>query len=226
MAQSKAINDFDLKATLDLLKRDVMLSLNCHSLGTVQSFDPDTQTAQISVNYKRTTYRSFAPGSTPEAVYTDYPILVDCPIVQLAGGAAGVQLPITAGDTCLILFNDRDIDNWFTNGQVQPLGSARLHSFTDAVGLVGLRHLGNVLDDYDLDHASLYWGTTRVAVSATKVLIENGTTDLKTVINDILDRLITIVGNIVPTTGMSSGNIAANTTALNLLKTEVASLLE
>ncbi|CAK9250669.1 unnamed protein product [Sphagnum jensenii] len=80
-------------------------------------------------------------------------------------------MPIAQGDQCLILFNDRSIDNWFTSGQVQPLASSRLHSFSDGIALVGLNYLNNgvtKLTNYDSTRAVLRNSTTGVGVSSTK----------------------------------------------------------
>jgi hypothetical protein len=68
----------------------------------------------------------------------EYPVLVDCPYFVLQGGGAYIDMPISAGDYCLVLFNDRDIDNWWSTANVADPASTRKHSFSDAIALVGL----------------------------------------------------------------------------------------
>jgi hypothetical protein len=53
-------------------------------------------------------------------------------------------MPIQSGDTCLVLFCDRDLDNWFESGQITTLNSNRVHDLSDGVALVGIRHKQNV----------------------------------------------------------------------------------
>lgn len=161
-----------LPDVLSAHKKDFLLSTNCHAIGIVNSFDPIRQTVSARIAYQRTISRPQANGSYLDTP-TPYPVLVDCPVVVLKGGPAALTMPIEAGDTCLILFNDRDIDHWFATGQELPPNSTRLHAFTDAFALVGISHTLNALKDYDSTRAGIQYGKTRVAVGPTKVLITN-----------------------------------------------------
>jgi len=135
-----------LKDLLDLAKRDIFLSFNCHALATVQSFDSVKQTVTATINYKKMYFKS----SSEEPVLVDYPILIDCPIYVLSDGdLCNLTFPIKQGATCSILFNDRDIDNWFHSGQINALSTSRMHSLADGIALVGIRAMNNTIDDYD-----------------------------------------------------------------------------
>lgn len=183
---AKPVNSPDMKALLDLFKVDVLQSINCHAVAKVQSFDPDDQTLTATINYKKSL----------NGKLLDYPVLVDCPVVILSGGTAALTMPIAANDDCLILFNDRDIDLWFSSGQVGELASQRLHSFSDAIALVGLKSTLNSLDDYDSDRAVLRNDEAKIAVGATLIEISNNLYNL----NDLLQELLTEVQNLVTQT--------------------------
>ena len=71
----------------------------------------------------------------------DYPALVNVPVFVYQGGGAYIQMPIVVGDTCLLLFCDRDMDIWFETAQVAPPNSDRLHNINDAIALVGINNL-------------------------------------------------------------------------------------
>jgi microcystin-dependent protein len=149
-----------LPSLIDLLDHriDIALSsMNCVSLGTIQSFDPASQTATISVNYKRIIKeaRTAENGIDTEDEIMEYPILVKCPVFVLSGGVAALTLPIAKGDTCLILFCDREIDTWFRTGVVTFPQSDRMHHLTDAVALVGIRSTQNALASFNSIIASL-----------------------------------------------------------------------
>ncbi len=178
----------DLTDLLTLWKKDVLLSVNCHHVATVQSFDSETQTIQATINYKKTFFQRQADG-TYLPVLQNYATLVDVPVIVLKGGEASLTMPIAAGDECLILFNDRDIDNWYQSGQVQGNASGRLHSFSDGFALIGVSSAPNVIEDYDGTRAALNNGTTRVAVSADKILIENISTTLNTQLQSLVTQL-------------------------------------
>ena len=156
--------DFDLKALLDLVKLDTMISTNCHGLGTIQSFNSLKQTVQVTMDYKRTINNKLV----------DYPVLIDCPLIISGGGLVTLTFPVTTGDKCLILFNDRDIDNWFLGGVGAPPASDRIHSFSDALALIGPRNLTKLITSYDSLRGVLKYGPAgpAVAVSATKAVLE------------------------------------------------------
>lgn len=217
--------DLDLKTVLDLHKKSILLSTNCHAIATIASFNPTLQTATASINYKKT-YYSNDPTIPPR--YVEYPVLLDCPIIVMSGGATGLTFPIEQGDECMVMFNDRAIDAWLTTGQsTLPLPSQRLHSFSDAILLVGLNSYLTPILDYDMTRAKLYNadGLTMVAVGPAQVKIANATTSLAVVLNNLLDLLTT-----ASTTNTVPGNPAffspAFIAALTAYKVVVLSLLE
>lgn len=177
------VNQPDTKALLDLWRLDIFQNLNCHAVAIVDSFDPDTQLIRASMSYKRTI----------KGKEVDYPALVDCPAVVLSGGPAHLTFPIEQGDECLIFFSDRDIDNWYSSGNIQPLASNRLHAFTDAIALVGVRSTLRKIAAYDMDHALLTWGETKLGVSSSKVLAKNAAGSLNDRLQDIVSDLSSLV---------------------------------
>ena len=169
---SKVIPEPDLRSVLDLLKREILTELNCHAVGTIQLFDPVTQTAKVSINYRKT---YFVGANGDKEAYVDYPVLLDVPIVVLSGGLlAALTLPIMTGDTCVLLFNDRDISKWLATGQVGPVPSFRLHNMSDAIALVGIRSAINPVLPYDPINASLQYGPSSVKVGPAGVVITSG----------------------------------------------------
>lgn len=228
ISQNQVPSNPSLQDLLDLVKRDIMMSIACHHVGTIQSFDKDKQTAQVTLNYKKTYFQRNASTGLYDAVLVDYPILVDCPCVVLGGGAASLRFPIQKGDECLMLFNDRDIDNWFQSGQVGPVATPRLHSLSDGFALVGIRSSGKVLSGYDLTRAVLQHGTTVVGVgeSLVKIANENFTLntilqDLVTAINDLVTQTaaITVTG---VTPGPGASGVPANAAAITAIATNLS----
>lgn len=219
---SQTVKDPTLSDVLQLFKKEIMISMNCHHVGIIQSFDPAKQTAQVSIAYKKTYFQSSASGViTPELVA--YPLMADVPVIVLGGGTASLTFPIKKGDECLVLFNDRDIDNWFGSGQIGPVATPRLHAITDGFALVGIRSLGNVLTNYDATHATLQNGGIGVGVSSSLVKIYNATTTLGSIMQSILTQLETLANT--PASSGSPINPAV-ATALSSLATQLGGLLE
>ena len=163
-----------LKDLLDAHKKDILLSLNCHAIATVVSFvpkDPVTGFATVTaqMNYSKT-YTKQQEDGTYIQTFPPYPDLLDCPAITLGGGTSVLQVPVQPGDQCLILFNDRDLSNWWAGARSGPTASARLHSFTDAIALVGFVPWQIT----DTGHLMLTNGNAQVGVPSATVTGDSG----------------------------------------------------
>jgi hypothetical protein len=137
------LHKIDLEhAILDVIT-SIVRQINCHQIGTIQSFDSLTQTAVVSINAKKLI------SDTPVEMWRDYPPLVDVPVIILSGGGSCITFPINTGDECLLLFNDRDIDNWFKNSGINTYNTYRTHDLSDAIAIVGLKSTPNMLSSYN-----------------------------------------------------------------------------
>lgn len=205
--QNQIPNEPSLKDLLDLHKKTIMLALSCHHIGTIQSFDATKQTATATINYKKTYYELNEQTRVYAAKLRDYPILVDCPAIILGGGLSSLTFPITQGDECLVIFNDRDLDNWFQNGAGGPVGTPRLHSFSDAMVLVGVRSVGNVIADYDTARAVLRNGNAGVGVGEELIKIYNETYTLNQLLQSLLTTLqaLTSAISVIKVSGVTAG---------------------
>lgn len=144
MTKSAQQSPPDLADLLQRAQRDSSLNLNCCQIGIIESFNPADQTATVQVAIKQIE-RIENDGTR---ILREFPLLIKCPVFHLYGGNSYITMPITAGDNCILLFNDREIDNWFLNGGVQAPTSLRAHDVSDAIALVGIRSLQNSIANY------------------------------------------------------------------------------
>lgn len=159
----------DLAEFISRRMRDISARINAHTIGEIVSFNPVNQTAVINVSFMRV-LRGVNPigdsGNSSDEVIS-YPQLVDVPVIVLQGGGGRLTFPITAGESCLLLFCDRDMDSWFTAGLTAVPNSNRVHDINDAVCLVGLNNLQNVISDYDGTNVQLKFGSVYITLYAT-----------------------------------------------------------
>ena len=101
----------------EALKQEIFSALHCALPGTVMSFDPATQTAEIQPAVKT--------GSLTFPVLSDVPVFMPVPF------------EVNPGDACLVVFSDVDIDAWFESGEASVPRSARKHSLSDGFAFVG-----------------------------------------------------------------------------------------
>lgn len=220
-----------LSDLMNAVMTNVMQQMNCHAVATVQSFTQNANglfTVNATMNYNKTYWQQASDGTyTPTLV--NYPTLIDCPAIILGGGKTALTFPVQAGDQCLILFNDRDLNNWFEGARSGPVASARLHSFSDGIALIGFQQV----TAYDPDHALLTNGNAEIGVGASGSLVRiaNETTTLGTILvnlTNVLETLTTAMSaatpaNVTATVGVPSATASA---AITLITTELNSLLE
>lgn len=209
---------YDLKGVLDVFKRDLLLGMNCHAVGTVKSFNASNQTLSAIINYQKTYLRVDQETKKYKQELVSYPVLIDCPTICLFGGAYSMRFPIAAGDTCLIFFNDRDIDTWFSSGNTNaPPATPRLHAISDGIALVGLRSAVNSLSAYDTTAFEVTDGTRKVKLTPTVASIENNDKKLTLGANSVsLEKNTTTVVQLTSADKVKIANAA--TTLLTVIE--------
>lgn len=223
--QTRKKVEFNLKDLLDLMKEQTMMDTNAHAIATINSFDPDTQTVSATINYKRTYFRKDSNGSyVPQLVA--YPPLIDVPVLIVGGGTGNLTFPIAKGDQCLILFNDRDMSNWFAGSNGGPVASNRLHSMADGIALIGLHSKSNPIEDYDPDRTVLSQATAKVALDDDSLIeISNESTSLGDILTQLISTLETLTTamsaadptNVSATVGAPSAVAASQLTSIQTL---------
>ncbi len=106
------MNESLTPAEVMALKKEILSSLHCALPGIVESFDDSSGTACIRL------------------ALSGMPVLQDVPVF------AGNE--VNAGDACLVIFTDCDVDRWFDGEEGEP-ASGRMHSLSDAFAFVGFR---------------------------------------------------------------------------------------
>jgi hypothetical protein len=225
------IRDPNLRDLLDLYKRELMLDFSCHHVATIQSFNLTNQTVQATINYQKTVF--IQDNLTKEYIpkLIEYPILSDCPAVIINGGDTWLNMPIKKGDQCILLFNDRDIDNWFNGSTTSGNATPRLHSFSDAIALIGVNNLNTSISNYDSIRAMLTNGTVKNGINpnTNKLTLTNGTS-----LNDLLQNLCTQLQNLttalatLTVTGVVSGTgnsgIPVNATIITNIGVQISTI--
>lgn len=67
--------------------------------------------------------------------YVNLPMLVNVPVSFPSCGSFEVELPISSGDECLVLFSDLSIDNFWLKGNVQNPVEVRRHDLSDGIAI-------------------------------------------------------------------------------------------
>ena len=210
-------NEPDLQDIVDGAAEDLSYSLNSHRIGVIESFNPANQTATVKLVDKGVLVN--ANGET----LLEFSLLTDCPVFIHKGINGGLTIPIVKGDTCLVCFNDRDMDNWLENGLVQRPNTLRAHDLSDAIAIVGIRNQINKITDYKNDATVLNYLDTKIILDD-KVRVENTAEDLKSIMDAFIDIILNLQ-TVDPVTGLEPID-PATTAALNALLIRVGDLLK
>lgn len=161
-----------LETLLFELTQEILKQLNCVKVGIIQSFNAGTQEATVQVAFQQVT--SIAPDGTK--TLAQYPLLLNVPVVFPSGGGFTLTFPIAAGDECVVLFNDRQIDTWLANGAGSPPETGRVHDLSDGIAIVGLRSNPRALASVSTTATQLRSddGTTFVEVNSQGVKVHAG----------------------------------------------------
>jgi hypothetical protein len=116
------------------------------------------------------------PEVMPDGEIVAQPVIVEVPVSWPRAGGAWMTFPINRGDTGIIMFADRDIGAWVSEGAEGAPDSKRTHSLTDAVFVPGIQGGGVNANANDVELQ--YRGSTihirrsgQVEVNAPTVLV-------------------------------------------------------
>lgn len=159
-------NKADMIQILEGIVEKTGYELNCMRVGIVQSFNPDDLTVDVLITNKKEL--GLNPDGTP---ITRNFAPIRAKVVYCTPFAT---FPINQGDECILLFSDREIESWFINGDINPIGYPRMHAFTDAVAIFGIRSLPKMIQIL-ADCLNLFYGQSNIALSEDHINITSPT---------------------------------------------------
>lgn len=186
----------DLTQTLYSVVEKVGKELNCMRVGIVQAFYPDDLTADVLIANKKTINLN-SDGTQNVKNYA----LIRAKVCYCT---PFITYPIKKGDECILLFSDREIESWFINGEVNTEGYPRLHDLTDAIAVVGLRSLPNMITILQ-DALHLFYGNSDIQLKENQININS--------------TLLSIVGNTTQTGNITATNLNATAAATGTFRT-------
>lgn len=120
----------------EMLKRlfdDALLDVHTAIPARVEAFDAAAWTVEVVPLVRRQ-----VEGDAGETDVEDLPKIVGVPVAFLGGGGLWLKVPVVVGDTVLLIFGERSLDNWKATGQLVDPQDERHHHLADAIALPGL----------------------------------------------------------------------------------------
>jgi hypothetical protein len=163
------------QSILDAQKADIFSTFHCVQIGKIEKVTAAEQTVEVTLQIKRP-----AADGTSSAI----PLLVDVPYMVLQGGGSYIDLPIAKGDYCIVLFNDRDIDTWWSTANMSDPSSSRKHDLSDGIAIVGLNPKTKPLP--------MQGATVGIIGGPNKINLENSTGKFDQWMADFIDAIVGI----------------------------------
>ncbi len=200
------LKDPELIDVLYVLQRKILLDLFSVHIATVTSVNLSTRTLNAQIAYQKV----LADGTV-----IPYPAMNNCPFITIQGGGGALQLPVSSGDSCLLLFNDRSMSDWCVNGPPSPpqngpaIPDERLHDPSDAIALVGLNwESDSRIPTASSSEARLVYSGSKFGLSGGKATVSNGTITLLTVLQKLITGILALTASGVQVVD-SSGDVTA-----------------
>ena len=173
----KKVNPPTLPSVLESHKRDVQKSVNKARVGSIIAFYPGDATHAPTADVQIAQKQVAAVSPTGVQTLQDFPPLRGVPVFFPHGGGYTLTFPVSPGDECLLIFNDRELDNWLLSGPGLAPTTGRVHDLSDAMCLVGLRSNPNALAGISTSSCQLRSddGTTYVEIAADQIVNVVGT---------------------------------------------------
>lgn len=149
------------KDKIDLLINNKLFEVHTSNIAIVKNINYETQRldAQIAVN-------PIATIDGKEHVL-EYPILRNIPFQTYQGGDFSITIPPKIGDTCLLVFCERNADAFWTTGNINAptYAKKRKHDINDAIAIVGFNPKNNLIPNYNGDNLEIRNKNKEILVS-------------------------------------------------------------
>lgn len=151
---------------------------------TIVSFDAGTCVA--SVKPTMTYYKS--DGTT-----LDYPVIIGVPVFMPKAGSSQITYPVKAGDSCLLVFAERSIDEWMGKGNSDN-HDPRRYDLTDAFCFVGMCPTQSI----SADNVEVINGGTKISLTPSNTINVVGNINVQGTIvctGDVIGGGISLIGH-------------------------------
>ena len=121
----------------------------------ILQYDAAKQIASVQISLQR----KYTDGTLIKI-----PVLNNVPVIHSRSSSSIVHLPLKAGDHVLVIFAERSIDIWKTQGGHPDPQDARKHHYSDAVAIAGLYPISEPISVPNPDALTILNGQARLEV--------------------------------------------------------------
>lgn len=161
-----------------------LIGMNICLPAKIVSYDKATQYATVQVQLKQ----------KRNGVLVNRPPIPNVPVKhpRANGGKAFIHMPLKTGDDVTLVFSQRSLDNWKTQGGMQDPADPRKFNFTDAYALIGGSSIPDAFSPTTDDSIEIVNGSSSLVVTPDgKFQLKNDTAELVQVLQKVVQTLST-----------------------------------
>ncbi len=104
----------------------------------------------------------------------EMPVITNVPVVWMRTANAVIHLPLAKGDTVLLVFSERSMDGWLSDGRVGAPPDRRKFDLSDAIAIPGLFPFSASNPASSDDAVEIVHGNASIKVTEDQVDINDG----------------------------------------------------
>lgn len=151
--------------------------------GKIVSYNQSKQRARITPQINKVMF---------DGTVVKHKDLLDVPVLFPASGGASITLPVSKGDTVLLLFSCRSMEDWLLTGDVVTPEMDRCFHLSDAIAVPGLLPSNKKTLSTSDSKLEIVYGKTKIIIDKSgKVAIGNAQAELLAILDDLITKLTT-----------------------------------
>ena len=99
-----------------------------------------------------------------------FPIIHSVPVLQPSSGGASVNFPVKVGDSVLLTFSERSLEQWLQDGKQSAPDDARQNNLTDAIAHIGLKPFSEISSAENNDDLSIVFAGSKIILKPNGVI--------------------------------------------------------
>lgn len=123
------VEESSISAALRNFTLDILNEVHTCMPGRIEKYDYTQQRAEVKPLLKR---------AMKNGTQLAYPNITDVPVCFPSGNNASITFPLSKGDSVLLLFSERSLNNWINTGNDSNTELDKLHCLTDCIALPGI----------------------------------------------------------------------------------------
>ena len=178
----------DLFDVVDDAIKGALGAMRIIGIGTINSYDPVSQAANVSSALKFCYY----DADEEELVQYTPGAIANIPVLHPSSGGFFSAMPVASGDQGVILTCDRALDSWKARGgEGHETRDARRFDFADSLFLPCGRSLASALTVDAIDPNNEFWIFGEESPSGIRVKIGKGKIEFGTKLVSFLEQIVT-----------------------------------